>query len=308
MSFLFCATIMELLKGEFMQLFDLFNIKLDNFFDGNEKYFKLLILSLLIIIACKLCAKLFVFIIKKINKDSRTLFLLNQNINIISNLFIIGGLFVIWSDYLSNFLTIISFISAGVTIAIREVILNFFAGIFIKTRIPFKLEDRIEINNIIGDVVVINLLSFKILEVSDKDNGEQSNGKIVNIPNSYIFSYALKNYTTAFKYIWDEMIVNIPLNADVEKTKKIILKIVNNNEVIKAIPKKMDKQVTDASLEYRIYYNHLEPIIYTRVVNNHIELSVRFLVHPKKMRNVENDIWLNILNEYKNKKITLFTE
>ena len=104
------------------------------------------------------------------------------------------------------------------------------------------------------------------------------------------------------------MIVNIPLNADVEKTKKIILKIVNNNEVIKEIPKKMDKQVSDASLEYRIYYNHLEPIIYTRVVNNHIELSVRFLVHPKKMRNVENDIWLNILNEYKNKKITLFTE
>lgn len=291
-----------------MQLFDLFNIKFDDFFDGNEKYFELLILSLLIIIACKLCAKIFIFIFKKINKNSRTLFFLNQNINIIANLFIIAGIFVVWSDYLSNFLTIISFISAGVTIAIREVILNFFAGVFIKTKTPFKLEDRIEINNIIGDVVVINLLSFKVLEVSDKENGEQSNGKIVNIPNSYIFSYALKNYTTAFKYIWDEMIVNIPLNADVEKIKKIILKIVNNNEVVRDIPKKMNKQVTDASLEYRIYYNHLEPIIYTRVVNNHIELSIRFLVHPKKMRNVENDIWLKILNEYKNKKIILFKE
>ena len=291
-----------------MQLLNLFNLKLDDFFNGSEKYLKLLILSLLIIIGCKLCAKLFVFLIKKFNKDSRTLFLLNQNTNIISNLFIIGGLIVIWSDYLSNFLTIISFISAGVTIAIREVILNFFAGILIKTKSPFKLEDRIEINNIIGDVVVINLLSFKVLEVTNKENGEQSNGKIVNIPNSYIFSHALKNYTTAFKYIWDEMIVNIPLDADVEKTKKIILKIVKNNEVVKAIPRKMDKQVTDASLEYRIYYNHLEPIIYTRVVNNHIELSVRFLVHPKKMRNVENDIWLKILNEYKTKKITLFKE
>ena len=152
------------------------------------------------------------------------------------------------------------------------------------------------------------MLSFKVLEVSDKENGEQSNGKIVNIPNSYIFSYALKNYTTAFKYIWDEINVNIPLEADLEATKKIILKIVNNNEVIKEIPKKMDKQVSDASLEYRIYYNHLEPIIYTRVNNNHIELSVRFLVHPKKMRNVENDIWIKILNEYQNKKITLFKE
>ena len=164
---------MELLKGEIiMQLLNLFNIKLDDFLAGNEKYFKLLILSLLIIISCKLCAKISVYIIKKINKDSRTLFLLNQNINIISNLFIIGGLFVVWSDYLSNFLTIISFVSAGVTIAIREVILNFFAGVFIKARAPFKLEDRIEINDIIGDVVVINLLSFKVLEVSDKENGE----------------------------------------------------------------------------------------------------------------------------------------
>ena len=170
------------------------------------------------------------------------------------------------------------------------------------------MEDRIEINDVIGDVVVINLLSFKVLEVSDKENGEQSNGKIVNIPNSYIFSYALKNYTTAFKYIWDEINVNIPLEADLEATKKIILKIVNNNEVIKEIPKKMDKQVSDASLEYRIYYNHLEPIIYTKVNNNHIELSVRFLVHPKKMRNVENDIWIKILNEYQNKKITLYKE
>ena len=159
-------------------------------------------------------------------------------------------------------------------------------------------------------IIYINyhLYYFKVLEVSDKENGEQSNGKIVNIPNSYIFSYALKNYTTAFKYIWDEINVNIPLEADLEATKKIILKIVNNNEVIKEIPKKMDKQVSDASLEYRIYYNHLEPIIYTRVNNNHIELSVRFLVHPKKMRNVENDIWIKILNEYQNKKITLFKE
>ena len=72
-----------------MQLLNLFNIKLDDFLAGNEKYFKLLILSLLIIISCKLCAKISVYIIKKINKDSRTLFLLNQNINIISNLFII---------------------------------------------------------------------------------------------------------------------------------------------------------------------------------------------------------------------------
>jgi small-conductance mechanosensitive channel len=181
-----------------------------------------------------------------------------------------------------------------------------FAGIYIKVRKPFKLEDRIEINEVKGDVVVINALSFKILEIGDRINGEQSSGIIVNIPNSFIFSYALKNYTTAFKYIWDEIVVKIPLKSDVNKIKEELLSIVNNNEIVEAIPRKMDKAVKESSLEYRIYYNHLDPIIYTKVVDDHIELDIRFLVHPKKIRTVENDVWLEILKKYDEKKIDLF--
>ena len=63
-------------------------------------------------------------------------------------------------------------------------------------------------------------MSFKVLELGDRLNGEQSSGIIVNIPNSKIFSEALKNYTTAFKYIWSEMIVNIDFEADIDKNKK----------------------------------------------------------------------------------------
>jgi hypothetical protein len=68
----------------------------------------------------------------------------------------------------------------------------------------------------------------------------------------------------------------------------------------------MDKAVKESSLEYRIYYNHLDPIIYTKVVDDHIELDIRFLVHPKKIRTVENDVWLEILKKYDEKKIDLF--
>ena len=68
----------------------------------------------------------------------------------------------------------------------------------------------------------------------------------------------------------------------------------------------MNQAVEDASLEYRIYYNHLEPIIYTKIIDNHIELDARFLVHPKKVRNVEDSIWLNILQKYHENKIDLY--
>ena len=149
-------------------------------------------------------------------------------------------------------------------------------------------------------------MSFKVLEIGNRLNGEQSSGIIVNIPNSKIFSEALKNYTTAFKYIWSEMIVNIDFEADIDKNKKKLYEIVNKNEVIKSIPKKMDRAIDEACGTYRIYYNNLKPIIYTEYKDDHIELTIRFLVHPKKERNVINDLWINIIKEAQKGNINLY--
>ena len=102
--------------------------------------------------------------------------------------------------YIKNILTFISFISAAMTIALREFIYNLFSGIYIRVRKPFSVEDRIEIDETRGDVININMLNFEILEVSEKDhyNG-QSTGIIVTIPNSMIFTKPLKNFNKIFK-------------------------------------------------------------------------------------------------------------
>ena len=273
-----------------------------------SKYFIMMGRTLLILLFFKLVKLIIIFITSKWLKRSKTRFVFHQTLNIIINIICVIFLFLLWLPYLKNVLTIISFISAGITIAIRDIILNLFAGFYIKTRKPFKLEDRISIDGITGDVVLINNLSFKILEVGDRINGEQSSGLIINIPNSFVFSHSLKNYNTAFKYIWDEITIKLDINADLDKNKKEIMKIINSNEIVSEIPKKMEKEVRDATVDYRIYYNHLEPIIYTKVNDNHIELNLRFLTHPKKTRIIEDYLWTNILKKYKAKKINLFVD
>lgn len=288
-----------------MKIFD--NIREIITLQSND-YIILIIKSILFLVLFRLLSKIIVLACAKRIKTSRKVFLFNHRVSIIINIIALITIVIIWEPYLKNIITLISFISAGITIAIRDVIVNLFAGIFINTRKPFKLEDRISIDGIIGDVVVINALSFKILEVKEKEFGEQSTGLIINVPNSFVFSKTLKNYNTAFKYIWDEITIKIPLDADIEKNKKEILNIVRKNEIVASIPKKMDKEIHDASLDYRIYYNHLEPIIYTKVVDNHIELTARFLVHPKKSRIVEDDVWTKILQKYKTKKIDLYND
>lgn len=271
-----------------------------------SEYILLFIISIIALVIVKLIAKVISHIYKSGRHSGRDVFKFNQRLNLLANIILIFVIFIIWEDYLDNVVTIISFISAGATIALREVILNLFAGIYIKVAKPFVVEDRIEVGDIKGDVVLITAMSFKVLELGDRVNGEQSNGIIVNIPNSQVFSSSLKNYTTAFKYIWSEMKVNVDLEADINAHKKKLHEIVNNNAVIKSIPKKMDKAIDAASGDYRIYYNNLKPIIYTEYVDNHIEFTVRFLVHPKKERNVLDELWISIIKSAQKGEIKLY--
>ena len=271
-----------------------------------SEYILLFIVSIIALVIVKLIAKVISHIYKSGRHSGRDVFKFNQRLNLLANIILIFIIFIIWEDYLDNVVTIISFISAGATIALREVILNLFAGIYIKVAKPFVVEDRIEVGDIKGDVVLITAMSFKVLELGDRVNGEQSNGIIVNIPNSQVFSNSLKNYTTAFKYIWTEMKVNVDLEADINAHKKKLYEIVNNNAVIKSIPKKMDKAIDAASGDYRIYYNNLKQIIYTEYIDNHNEFTVRFLVHPKKKRNHLHELFTSIIKNAQKGEIKLY--
>lgn len=272
----------------------------------------LTIYTIVNIILIKLFYELLTHINKKIIKDEKNLYVFNKKLQVIKYIFYILAIIVIWKTQIKSVITFISFIAAAFTLALRDIITNFFAGIYISLYKPFKVEDRIEITHngksIVGDVVNINSLNFEVLEVSSNENGEQSTGIIIAIPNGIVFTNALKNYTKAFKYIWDEIEVPIVINKDIEKNKKVLYEIVNNNDIVKSIPSKMKKELNKAVSSYRIYYNNLKPIIYTKINEEAVILTIRYLVHPRKARNTQSEIWNEIYEKYNNNKLDLYVK
>ena len=273
--------------------------KISKLFNIDEIYIGLILKTIIIIFLILVVEKIGIRIIKR-TRDSK------KKYKLIIRIIILSAIIIVWGKYIKNFLTLISLVSAAFTIAIRDLIFNFFCGIYIKIVKPFIVEDRIEINGYKGDVVNINTMNFEILEVSNVDTTGQSTGIIIHLPNSIIFNYPLKNYNKAFKYIWDEITIRIPLDYDVNKAKKVLYKIVNSNEIIKKIPPKLKKQINNVSNSYRIYYNQYDPIIYTKINEDHIELQIRYLIHPKKARYVESIISSDILLAYKNGEIEIY--
>lgn len=268
-------------------------------------YANLIIDTLLIIIFVKIVQKVSNLFFSKIFKKNKTRFNFRKKVSFVCNIFLVFIIIIIWEDFLLKFITLFSFVTAAIAYSLRDTIINFFAGIYIRLAKPFQVEDRIMICNHIGDVVNISSLSFEVLEVNS--DTFQSTGSIVHIPNSKVISEPLINYVKVFKYVWNETEVKISINSDIKKVKGILYSIVNNNDIIKSIPSKMINELNNNS-SYRIYYNKLEPIIYTNIKDKYVSMNIRYLVHPKKKRNVINEINNQLLKLNEVGKISLYIE
>lgn len=268
-------------------------------------YANLIIDTLLIIIFVKIVQKVSNFFFSKIFKKNKTRFNFRKKVSFVCNIFLVFIIIIIWEDFLLKFITLFSFVTAAIAYSLRDTIINFFAGIYIRLAKPFQVEDRIMICNHIGDVVNISSLSFEVLEVNS--DTFQSTGSIVHIPNSKVISEPLINYVKVFKYVWNETEVKISIDSDIKKVKGILYSIVNNNDIIKSIPGKMVNELNNNS-SYRIYYNKLEPIIYTNIKDKYVSMNIRYLVHPKKKRNVINEINNQLLKLNEEGKISLYIE
>ena len=285
-----------------MELFNRFCKYLSELTTINQDYISLILSTTIIIVLFSFFKKLGRRTIRK-KIEGRKEYLINQAIQIILNILEVVFLLFTWNEYIQSLMTLISVTSAAMTIALRELILNFFCGIYIKMKKPFQVEDRIEVKGIRGDVMNISSLNFEVLEISNKEENGQSTGVIVTFPNSIVFAEPVRNLNKGFKYIWDELTVRLTLDCDLVKNKQELYKIVNNIEIIKNIPKKMKSQINDINTTNRVYFNKYDPTIYTKIV-----VTIRYLMHPKKGRYVESVIWNKILEGYKAKKIDLYIE
>lgn len=288
-----------------MSLFDFISKYISEITGVSSSYIDLFLYSFISYIFVKVFVKIICFFNTKFNSNERTLYLINKKVTAFGVVVNIILLILIWESKITKLMTLISFVSAALAFALRDFVYNFFAGIYINVKKPFKVEDRVEVDGIVGDVVNISSLTFDILEVSSKDNGEQSTGIMIHIPNSKVFNGGVKNYTEAFKYIWDEISVRVPIDSDIDNAKSILYDIVRNNEVVKRIPRKMKSELNSAIGEYRIYYNKLDPIIYTSIEDSCVVLTIRYLAHPKKVRNIRSDIYTKVLEAFRNKEIII---
>ncbi len=268
----------------------------------NSPFMIKLLESILIIIIIWLIKVLIIKLINKNISEVKTQYHWRKLIN--STIFIIIIIVVgrIWFRGAQSLVTYLGLLSAGVAIALKDVLANLAGWLYIISRRPFNVGDRVQIGEFAGDVIDQSFFEFTLLEIGNWVHADQSTGRLVHIPNGKIFSQDLANYDKGFKYLWNEIEIVVTFESDWQKAKKILLDITNNKG--ENISKRMENQIKRAAKKYMIYYKELTPIVYTNVVDHGVKLTIRHLCETRKRRGYTEAIWEDILLEFaKNKNI-----
>lgn len=202
----------------------------------------------------------------------------------------------LWAPNLGGLLTILTIIGAGLAVATREVLLSFLGWMNIALRSPFKQGQRIEINGVRGDVVDIRLLHTTLMEIGNWVDADQSTGRLLHIPNAWIFQHAVQNYTHGFDFIWHEIPVTLTFRSDWEAAREIMLELAGESADI--VERQAAQQLKRLSREYLVHYSILTPFVYVRVAENGVQLTLRYLCEVRRRRGTQHALTLGLLERF----------
>lgn len=135
-------------------------------------------------------------------KKNESLFLarrLSRYLHVLAAAGILAGFFF---DDLSMVAAAFGLVSAALVIAMKDICTSV-VGWFVSTvGGKMNIGDRLEVDGVKGDIIDIDLLRTTMLEVNGWLGADQPTGRVISLPNNFIFTQKVFNYSHGHPYIW----------------------------------------------------------------------------------------------------------
>lgn len=230
------------------------------------------------------------------NTDTEVIYRARKIASYIATIVIFITLGFLWIDAFENLATFLGLLSAGIAIALSDLLKNMAGWAYILTRRPLSVGDRIEVDGTVGDVVDVRLFRFSLMEVGHWVDAEQSTGRLVHVPNGIVFTNKLANYTEGFSHIWEDLPVLITFESDYELAEQIIRRVLA--EKAPDVEASAGAKIRQTARTYQIRVGTLTPTVYLSVRDSGVLLTARYLVEVRSRRGVSQAIWRAILEAF----------
>ena len=239
-----------------------------------------------------------IFVIRRI-VDLQRRYFLNKVLSLLTALVVVIGLVFVFSDQYSNLLTLFGLSVAGITIALQELVASFAAWFFIKGSRGFRTGDWIAIGEHQGEVIDVSFTHTTLQQCAPNADHATISGTLTGgltvVMNNQVFKQPLVNYTRGFPFVWCSLTYVVTYESDWELAKEKLIEAALSEREITQTAAQAYSQIQHMASELSIQVDSTDPVVRTWPGNNGIELTLRFLAHPRRRPTLQDRLNIHVL-------------
>lgn len=227
--------------------------------------------------------------------DKRRLIVVMRNVLLVLFLF---GLVLIWANELRTLaLSVVAFVAA-IVIATKELILCLSGNVVRSASHSFRLGDRVEINNLRGDVIDMGVLYTTILEIGPGQASHQHTGRAITVPNALFVSASVINESFTDEYVLHSF--SVPLKADDDWEKAETLLLAAAREEFSTYEELARNNMVKFQRRHGMESPNMEPRVSIQIPDpGRINLLVRLAMPARRKGRIEQAIMRRFLREWR---------
>jgi small-conductance mechanosensitive channel len=240
------------------------------------------------------------YFVRKYMSDNERYYTINKALN---SGFILLSILTILFAYIENvsyLVTILGFASAGIAIAMKDWFMSLMGWATIVLGGAISVGDRVKFVRdgveYVGDIVDISMLRMTMHEDITLTSYmvNRRAGRMVFIPNNFIFTDMISNYSHAgLKTVWDGIDFVITFDSDANKASSIAKEIAK--KYAKGYTEITRKQLNKLRSRYGMRNTNVEPRIFTHIEPYGMKISVWYLTNSFATMTLRSTISIEII-------------
>jgi hypothetical protein len=203
---------------------------------------------------------------------------------------------VIWLEVGSHLTIAVGVLGAGIAFASQEVIGSFAGYLNIVTGSLYRIGDRVQLGNVVGDVMDISILRTTVMEIGEWVKADQYTGRIVAIANRVVFADPVYNYTQHWHYLWDEIMIPVTYTSNWRRAGEIMLE--HGHSYSSHLQAQARAEFREMVKRYLVHDTPIEPALYVVMTDNWIEMTLRYVVEARERRTIKGQLHQELLQHF----------
>lgn len=204
-------------------------------------------------------------------------------------------IFLTFASQLGSAVTFAGLITAGVAVALQNVIVSVVAYFFLIGKYGVRVGDRVHIGDVTGEVVDIGLVRMHIIELGGPSDS-QPTGRIVAFSNSIVFqpTSGVFKQIPGTNFIWHELKLTLASDTDYTGAKQRLTQAIDKSlesyrEAIDAQRQNLEKNLNAVSPA------ELRPKVRLHYTASGIEATIRYPVELEKASEMDDHVMREII-------------